>query len=73
MSGTFNLMVTIAELYGVAGHIGESPSTGLRVHRTGQPELDAAQLPDDGVIFYSLKPQQAEANRWQLERPQNWE
>jgi hypothetical protein len=51
MSGTFNLMVTIAELYGVAGHIGESPSTGLRVHRTGQPELDAAQLPDDGVIF----------------------
>ena len=72
MSGTFNLMVTIAELYGVAGHIGESPSTGLRVHRTGQPELDAAQLPDDRECLIP-SPQQAEANRWQLERPQNWE
>ena len=39
----------------------ENPHPGLRLHRTGQPELDTAQLPDDGVMFYSLKPQQAKA------------
>jgi hypothetical protein len=39
----------------------ENPHPGPRLHRTGQPELDTAQLPDDGVMFYSLKPQQAKA------------